>query len=198
MTVCRQSDAERDLGPYFPLFREALGNAVAWFWANHAADAHWMESRTRANMIRDRAANVELPQLLVGHPVKEKLHNQIKLFVFEAGRKIYSIKIKQMDELGTVATGKSQLSIDYNDNQLDLPGIPSKTTALHLGHVHNIARRDDPEILLVCAHGEEPAWVINLSDIAPPKVAELPRSMPPDDGGTRVRVKKPAREKTSS
>jgi hypothetical protein len=198
MTVCRQKQAEMDLGGMFPALRVAVKEAVKWFWESHAEDLHWMEHRTRANLIRDRVANVELPRALLGHEgVRDIEDNQVKLFVIEVNRHIYSIKVKQMDELGTISPGKTQLSLDYNDNQLELDGIPHKAAALHLGAVHNIARRDDPEILLACANGDEPAWVIRLADEAPPPVTELIPRTSRDDGDRRVRVRRTAREKTS-
>jgi len=173
--------------------------AVKWFWAKHEGDAHWMEHRTQANLIRDRAANVELPRLILGKAgIKDVEHNQVKVFLIERGRKVYSIKVKQMDELGGISLGKTQLSFNYNDNaQLEIPGIPNKAIALHLGAVPNIARRNDPEILLACADGDEPAWIIRLSDSEPPPVVELVPVPAPDEGTRRIRVKRPDREKSS-
>lgn len=199
MPTCRQRDAEADLGDLLPDFRLAMRESVKWFWENHDGDAHWMEHRTQANIIRDRAANVELPNLILGKPkIKDIEHNQIKLFVIERGRRVYSIKVKQMDEMGGVSSGKTQLSFDYNENaQLDIPGIPSRAIALHLGAVPNIARRDDPEILLACADGDEPAWVIRLSDLEPPPVVEIAPMPLPNTGTRRVRVKRTGRDKSS-
>lgn len=198
MTACRQKQAEVDLALMFPIFREAVLASVRWYWDNHSEDDHWMEPRTRANLIRDRTSNVELPRLLAGHKnVREILHNQIKVFVIQVDKHLYSIKVKQMDEAGVITAGKTQGSFDYNENQPDLPGLPAKAVALHLGAVHNIARRTDPEILLSCAGGEEPAWVIRLVTETPAPVAEILSPAKRDSGERRVRVRRRAQEESS-
>jgi len=178
--------------------RKAMQDAVQWFWENHTEDVHWMEPRTRANLIRDRAANVELPSALPGRAgVRSVEHNQVKLFVFEVEGRTYSVKVKQMDELGAIAGGKTQLSLSYNENQLEFPGIPSRASALHLGAVFNIARRYDPEILLACADGDEPAWVIRLAEESPPPVSEIAPAQKSAAGERRVRIRATARKKSS-
>jgi hypothetical protein len=198
MTACRKKQAETDLASMFPVFREAVQESVKWYWDNHTKDDHWMEARTRANLIRDRAANVELPRLLAGRPgVREILENQVKVFVIEVDKHLYSIKVKQMDETGAIAAGKTQASFDYNNNEPELPGLPSKAVALHLGAVPNITRRGDPEILLSCAGGDEPAWVIRLVAETPPPVTEIVPAAKRDTGERRVRVRRRGREESS-
>jgi len=194
MTIRNEVICDSDLGNLYDIFYNSVIKGYAYFWEHFGEHAYFLTIHTRARIIRDRVAQ-ELRMSLSGKSevnIVEK--NQTTYFCIG---KNWAIIVHKIHENGTVAINKTNLSINFNDNdrQDDLPYIPSKATVLHLGYTETVPA-NEPQVRLACPNGESPAWVKEIKPSAPPEpVIDITPVEP--DAPRRVRVIKKRTDKES-
>src|SRR5262245_50588083 len=141
--------AEKELGPYFPMIRDAVSAANAHLWRTYASDMHRTSSRSRANVLCD----------WIGDEIGQRLGDEAKVTPVRAhGVTSFAIgenwllRVHKLDESGGSAINDTQLRLALEDNdlsQISLFGMPESATLVYVGYIENVANPLHPEVWLI-------------------------------------------------
>jgi hypothetical protein len=146
--------------------------------------------RTRACLVHDFIVQRAIASFTDDPAVRTLRHDETAKFLF-AGKVV--LRFKKADDNGLGPNIETEATLDFIDQQQELPGIPNvhKVEAVY---ILNKLRTQIERVVVVARNGNVRLWGYVIAPTTTAEIVPMPVAKPQPDRGARIRIRGAAKD----